>query len=325
MEIGSAKRTSLLWDESREGAGVTEIARGAGETYAPAVQVDLSVVLPAFNEAPALEGVVREIRAALGDWHGTWEILVIDDASTDGTAQRALRAGVRVVQRVENGGYGAAVRRGIVEARGRIVALMDADGSYPPGHLPELLAHIGDYDQINGARSREPGGWRLLRVAAKWFVRKLAERISGKRIPDLNTGMKVFKRDLMLRYLWVLPDGFSCSTSMTLAFLCNDHPVKYVPVAYRKRNGKSKFHPVQDGCGYCFTVLRIMTYFRPLRVFAPLALLVGAVAAAKALYDLAVYPTGIHDSDVILAVTALMILVIGLLADLIVAQRREIR
>jgi len=178
---------------------------------------------------------------------------------------------------------------------------------------------------VNGARTSEQGTMKALRFGAKLVIRKLAEFISGKRIPDLNTGLKLYKRELMLQYLWCMPDGFSCVTSMTLAFLCNGHPVKYVSVGYRKRIGVSKFHPIKDAAKYAGTMLRIIMYFRPLRVFFPLSIVVMAMTFASATFHS--YRKGrlaLEDADVILAVTSLMVLVIGLLADLIVAQRRHL-
>jgi len=286
--------------------------------------VDLSIVLPAYNEEDAIQSVLCEIRKSMDDWPGTWEILVVDDASTDRTARYAEKEGVRVLRRVENGGSGASRKTGIRGARGNLVAMLDVDGTYDASHLPELLSYFPDYDQVNGARTSEQGTVKLLRAPAKWVIRKLAEWISGKRIPDLNTGMKVFKRDIMLRYLWMIPDGFSCVTSMTLAFLCNGHAVKYVPVTYRKRMGRSKFHPVKDTASYFFTVFRIIMYFRPLRVFIPLAIFVGGIAVSKGWYDWSVSPRHtLQESDVVIAVASLMVFVLGLLADLIVAQRKD--
>jgi glycosyltransferase involved in cell wall biosynthesis len=288
--------------------------------------VDLSVVLPCFEEEEAVGPVVAEVREALARWPGTYEIVVVDDASRDRTAELAEAAGARVVRRPENGGSGAARKTGIRAARGRLVAMLDADGTYVPAHLPELLSHLPLYDQVNGARVREAGTLRALRVPAKWAIRKLAEWISGKRIPDLNTGMKVFKKDVMERYLWVLPEGFSCVTSMTLAFLCNGHPVRYVPVEYRRRIGRSKFHPLKDSARYLTTVFRMIMYFRPLRIFGPVSLLLGVAAVAKGFWDwrFSAHRT-LQESDIILATASLMTLVVGLLADLIVAQRREPR
>lgn len=288
--------------------------------------VDLSVVLPCFNEEASIEPVIREVRAALAGFEGRFEILVVDDGSSDRTAEIAEREGARVVRRIENGGSGAARKTGIREARGPIVAMLDADGSYVASHLPDLLSYLPRYDQVNGARMSEEGTIKALRVPAKWAIRKVAEWVSGKRIPDLNTGMKVFKRDIMLRYLWVLPEGFSCVTSMTLAFLCNGHPVKYVPVRYRKRIGPSKFHPIKDSANYLFTVFRIMTYFQPLRVFLPIAFAVFALALVKSVWDF--WFSGRHtlqESDIILWLGGLLILMLGMLADLVVAQRREPR
>jgi hypothetical protein len=189
-----------------------------------------------------------------------------------------------------------------------------------------MLSHLPAYDQVNGARTSEMGTMKALRVPAKWAIRKLAEWVSGHRIPDLNTGLKVFKRDVMKQYLWALPSGFSCVTSMTLSFLCNGHPVKYVPVGYRARIGKSKFHPLKDTWRYGSTVLRMVTYFRPLRVFGLLAFVLGAAAVAKGVYD--VSRPGHHtleESDLFLAIAAVNVMVLGLVADLVVAQARNRR
>lgn len=286
--------------------------------------LDLTILLPCYNEEEAVAPVVAETRQALAAWPGSYEILIVDDASRDRTAEVAGGLGVRVVKRVENGGAGAARKTGIRRARGRLIAMMDADGTYVPSHLPDLLSYFPAYDQVNGARTSEQGTIKLLRWPAKWMIRRLAIWVSGKHIPDLNTGMKIFKRDVMMRYLWVVPDGFSCVTSMTLAFLCNGHPVKYVPVGYRKRIGKSKFHPVRDTALYGLTVFRIVMYFRPLRVFFPVSLALGLVSAAKGGYDYFISAKRtLQESDIMLVQLTIGILIIGLLADLIVAQRRE--
>lgn len=286
-------------------------------------EVDVSIVLPAYNEESAIVAVIREVRDAMANWPGGWEILVVDDGSQDRTSELADGEKVRVIRRVENTGSGAARAAGILAARGRIVAMLDADGSYDPSQLPHLLSFLPDYDQVNGARIREEGDHRWLRMVVKYAIRKLAEATSGKRIPDLNTGFKVFKRDVMLRYLWVLPNGFSCVTSMTLAFVCNGHPVKYVPVAYRKRIGISKFRPIADTVNYAMTVIRIVMYFRPLRVFVPAAAVLFLMATVSGVYNVLTSPLGLHDSDVLLSIAAIMVLGIGALADLIVAQRRD--
>lgn len=281
------------------------------------------MLLPAFNEEEAIGPLVVEIRDAFRERDEVYEVLVVDDGSTDGTRAAAEAAGVRVLHRAENTGYGAAVKAGIEAARGDVVAMLDADGSYDPADLPALIDALAGREMVNGVRHRESGSWKALRVAAKWCVRKLAEWVASRRIPDPNTGMKVFRRECVLRQLWTLPDGFSCSTSMTLALLCSGRAVGNVEIDYRARSGQSKFRPVRDGLQYAATVVRLVMYFRPLRVFGPLAGFLALTAAVKGGIGLATSPTGIHDSDVILATASLVVLALGLLADLIVARSRN--
>lgn len=284
--------------------------------------IDVSVVIPLHDEAAAVQEVIREVRAALAREECNWEIVIVDDGSKDGTSRAARSEGVRVVRRVESGGYGAAVKRGILESRGEIIALLDGDGSYVPAHLPSMLAFAPEYDQINGARDCEAGTWKVMRLPAKWLVRKFAELMIGRRIPDLNTGMKVFNRSAAVRYLWALPDGFSCSSSLTLAFMSNGHPVKFVSVGYRERIGRSKFRPLLGGTQYIFTVVRLTTYFKPLNIFVPLATLLAAAAVVSGVYHVRVSPTGLADTDVLLGISSLLMFAIGALADLIVARGR---
>jgi glycosyltransferase involved in cell wall biosynthesis len=301
------------------------------ESRASAARTQLTIIVPAFNESSAIYGLAREIESAFADVQIQWELLIVDDGSTDATAIRAMAAASRaldagrhalVIRRAERGGAGAARKTGILAARGEWIAMLDADGSYDPADLPRLLQWLPEYDMVNGARTSEQGTLRPLRWLAKLAVRKLAEVLTGRRIPDLNTGMKVFKRDPMLRYLWCVPDGFSCVSSMTLAFLLEGHAVKYVPIDYRPRIGKSKFHPLRDTALYLFTVLRVVMYFRPLRVFGPLALVLAGLALGRGAYYLAASPAGLHESDVLAAVAAAVVLALGLLADLIAATRR---
>ena len=234
-------------------------------------EIDLSVIIPAFNEEAAIGGVVDELRRSLARYSGEWEIIVVDDSSTDRTAEAALELGARVVRHDQRRGSGAARKSGIRAARGAIIAMLDGDGSYPADELPSLLAFIGPFDQVNGARRCEAGTYKWLRSPVKWGIRKFAEVASGHRIPDLNTGMKAFKREAMLPYLDVVSDGFSCVTSMTLVMLCDGHRVKYVPISYRLRICMSKFRPIRDTARYVWTILRIVWLYRPVR----LSLVVG--------------------------------------------------
>lgn len=300
---------------------------------APAGTVDrtlqLTVLLPAFNEELAIEGVLSEIVETLADEPLRYEILVVDDASTDATAERAERfaaecrqCGVRVIRCAENRGAGAARKAGVRQAQGEIVVMLDADGSYPAEAIPALLRWFPTYDQVNGARTSEQGTLPWLRKPAKWFIRTLASYLTGHKIPDLNTGLKAFKREAMLPWLWVVPDGFSCVTTMTLAFLTNGYAVKYVPTRYRPRIGRSKFHPLKDTLAYLSTVLRMVLYFRPLKVFLPLSGMLMLLGAVKTIFDLRL--TGsMQESDIVIFVAAFMTCMLGLLAEIIVAHHRR--
>jgi len=290
---------------------------------------DVTVLLPAYNEERAIEHVLADVVTSLEDEPLKFEILVVDDASTDRTAayaerfaEHCTRCPVRIIRRPENRGAGAARKIGVREARGDVVVMLDADGSYPAYAIRDLLKYFPDYDQVNGARTSEQGTLPYLRGPAKWFIRKLACYLTGRHIPDLNTGLKAFKREAMLPWLWAVPDGFSCVTTMTLAFLTNDHAVKYVPTEYRPRIGKSKFHPFKDTLAYLNTVIRIVSYFRPLRVFLPVAALVLALGAAKSVFSF-VATGSMQESDIVLLTAGFFTGMFGLLAEIIVAHHRR--
>mgnify|MGYP002622600002 CR=1 FL=1 len=306
---------------------LTQVVADAGSAVAPRYQ--LSVVLPAYNEELAICAVLSEIAEALADADVHYEVLVVDDASTDRTAELAERFAescwqcpVRVVRSPQRRGAGGARKRGIVAAHGEIVVMLDADGSYPASSIPMLLSYFPHYDQVNGARTSEQGRLPWLRRPTKWLIRRLACYLTGHKIPDLNTGLKAFRRDVMLRWLWVVPDGFSCVTTMTLAFLTNGYAVKWIPTPYRPRIGQSKFHPLKDTLAYLGTVLRIVLYFRPLKIFMPLSALATTIGLLKSWWSFAT--TGsMQESDVVVLTAGFMAALLGLLAEVIVAQHRR--
>lgn len=309
---------------------MTEMAETANARTSPNLEVppdserevQVTILLPAYNEEEAIALVIEEIRDGMASAPHAYEILVVDDQSTDRTAEIAEGLGARVIRRPVNGGSGASRKTGTISARGEIIVMLDADGSYTAADIPELLRWMPEFDQVNGARTSEEGTMKALRVPAKWLVRQLACWLSRTRIPDLNTGLKAYKRSIMMRYLWVVPDGFSCVTSMTLAFLTNGHSVKYVPTQYKKRIGRSKFHPIGDTSRYLTTVFRMVMYFKPLRVFGPVSFILFLFATIKTIHDIAVVRAGIQESTIIIWMTGIMVLSVGLLADLIVAQKR---
>lgn len=279
----------------------------------------VSAVIPAYNEAGAVANVVQEVRAALEQAGYSYEILVVDDCSSDDTALRAEEAGARVIRHKENRGSGASRKTGILASRGQWILMIDADGTYPARAIPEILAPLEDFSQVIGARVVEKGTHKWLRTFAKEVIRRLAVFLVGKAIPDLNSGLRAFRKKEMIPFLHLVPDGFSCVSSMTLAFLTNGLPVAFVPVEYFSRIGKSKFHPIKDTYKYFLTVVRIVTYFAPLKIFMPLCLGLLGLGILKGLVDL-IFTGSLQESDIIVVLTAVMVGAMGILADLIVAQ-----
>jgi polyisoprenyl-phosphate glycosyltransferase len=289
-------------------------------------ELDVTVVLPAYNEVGHIGDEIDRISAALKNSPYSFEILVIDDGSTDGTAEAVEGLPfVRLMRFPVNRGSGTARRIGSVEARGRYVAWTDADMTYPNERIPELVEVLdtGSAHQVVGARETEEGTMKALRVPAKWAIRRLAEFLSQSKIPDLNSGLRVFSREHALPHLGLLPPGFSCVTTITLAFLANGLVVEYVPIQYRERAGRSHFHPIKDAYRYILQVVRMITFFEPLRVFAPVALTLLVIGSGKFVYDLVDKGLRIPVNTLLLLVSGLILFSLGLLADLIVRINRR--
>ena len=294
------------------------LTQAPGETEVP----DLTVVLPCYNERAHIELEIKRIRAALEAAGMSYELICVDDGSTDGTGEfLEATPGIRTILLPRNQGSGTARRIGTQQANGRVVVWTDADMTYPNERIPELVAQLDQtWDQVVGARRTEAGTYKLARVPAKWAIRKLASFLTNTDIPDLNSGLRAFKRSVAAPYLRLLPSGFSCVTTITLAFLSNGHPVKYVPIDYFKRAGRSKFHPLTDAYNYIIQVLRMVMYFNPLRVLMPVALTLLAATFVKATVDLFVHDLRVAGSTVLVGLAAFNIMAIALLADLVVRR-----
>jgi len=296
-----------------------------------AARPHVSIILPCFNEQDHVMLEVERICRSMDASGTSYELIAVDDASTDATLVRLREAEsrfprLRVVHFPRNGGSGTVRRIGTQQARGDIVVWTDADMSYPNGQIPELVAMLDEdptVDQVVGARTSEAGRHKLLRVPAKWFIRKLAEHLVNSEIPDLNSGFRAFRREVAQPYLRLLPPGFSCVTTITLAFLSNEHEVRYVPIGYAKRAGSSKFHFFADAYRYILQVLRMVMYFNPLKVLMPPALFLLGLGLAKAVFDMVVHPLYFAINTVLIFVTGMIIASLALLADLIVRSRGD--
>ncbi len=291
----------------------------------------VSIILPCYNEEDHVVTEVARICAAMDASGYRYELIAYDDASTDETLARLYGAApefpqLQVVHFARNGGSGTIRRIGTQRARGEIVVWTDADMTYPNEQIPELIQILekdSTVDQVVGARTSEEGTHKMLRVPAKWFIRKLAEGLTRSRIPDLNSGFRAFRREVARPYLRLLPSGFSCVTTITLAFLYNQHDVQYFPIKYGRRSGKSKFRFVTDAYRYILQVLRMVMYFNPLNVLMPVALSLLGLGVGKGIYDLVVHPLRFAVNTVLIFLTGLIIASLGLLADLVVRSRGD--
>jgi glycosyltransferase involved in cell wall biosynthesis len=303
----------------------------SGSALTPAETPYVTIVLPCYNEQDHVIAEVERICAAMDASGYTYELLAVDDCSTDETLARLQEAAprfpnMRIRAFHRNGGSGTVRRIGSQEARGEIVVWTDADMSYPNERIPELVQILekdATIDQVVGARTTEEGSHKFLRVPAKWFIRKVAERLAGQKIPDLNSGLRAFRKSVARPYLRLLPPGFSCVTTITLAFMSNQHDVHYLPIEYAKRAGTSKFNFVSDAYRYILQVLRMVMYFNPLKVLMPPALWLVGIGMVKGVVDVVNYGFYLTSNAVVTFLSGMLIGAVALLADLIVRSRGD--
>jgi glycosyltransferase involved in cell wall biosynthesis len=277
-----------------------------------AVRTGVSVVMPAFNEERGIGAQIEKIRSVMNGCGWDWELIVVDDGSTDGTAAEIEKHAARLIRQPRNRGYGAALKAGIAAAQNELVVIIDADGTYPAEAIPPMLALAQQNDMVVGARISASVHIPLVRRPAKWVLARLASYLAEQDIPDLNSGLRVMRKSTVRQFEHLLPSGFSFTTTITLAMLCTDHNVHYFPIDYHKRVGSSKIRP---GHAYQFLllILRTVVYFNPLRFFLPLGGLFFFAGAAKFIYDIFLW--NLSESAVMGLLTAVMIWCVGLLAD----------
>lgn len=283
----------------------------------------ISVVIPTYNEEEAIGEEIDRIQATLNAAGIPYELIVVNDGSTDRTREIVLsKPGVILVDHDRNRGTGAARTTGTKLAKGEIVVMTDGDLTYPSHDMPRLIAAMEGNEMVIGARVREMGTMKWLRTPAKWFIRSLASYLTGVTIPDLNSGFRAFRRDSVLKYLNILPNTHSWVSTITIAMLSDDRPVKWIPIEYYARAGRSSFHPIGDTYNYISLVVRAVMYFNPLKVFLPLSLFLFGFGGIKLVRDLYIYSLHVPTSTVLILLAAAQIGAMGLLADLIVRKTK---
>ena len=278
-----------------------------------------SVIVPAFNEGAAIAAVVAALKAG-ASWH---EVIVVDDGSTDDTAARAAEAGAIVVRHPYNKGNGAAVKSGVRRATGAHVLIVDGDGQHRPGDAQRLASRLGEYDLVIGARSsatQATAARRIGNAALNW----LASYLTGRQIPDLTSGFRAARRECLLEFLHLLPNGFSTPTTTTLAFLKAGYSVAFEPIDAEQRVGSSKIKFARDGAKFFLILLKIITIFSPLKVFVPISVVTFATGSLYAIWTIW-DQSHVTNSSVLLIMLAVVIFLVGLVSEQISALRFESR
>ena len=276
-----------------------------------------SVIIPAYNEELGITQTLDDLHQVLGDAGCEYEVLVVNDGSSDRTAELLdSRTDCRIIHHQQNQGYGAALKTGIRGATHPIIAIIDGDGTYPQGSIPHLVSLMDGADMVVGSRTGANVTYPLIRKIPKYFLVRFAQWIAKRSIPDLNSGLRVFRKDVAERFFKILPDTFSFTTTITLSMLTNRYTVRYEPIDYHARLGRSKIKPIRDTVRFVQLILRVGVYFAPLRVFLPVAGVFYGLFLVSLMQDIFV-EWNLTDTTVILFVFATQVTLFALLADML--------
>jgi len=278
-----------------------------------------SIIVPALNEAEAVGDLVRALRGS-APWH---EVIVVDDGSTDGTAERAREAGAIVVRHPYNKGNGAAVKSGVRRATGEAILIVDGDGQHRAADAVRLVTRLDEYDLVVGARSAATQATTARRLGNA-LLNRLATYLTNREIPDLTSGFRAARRECMLEFLHLLPNGFSTPTTTTLAFIKAGYSVAFEPIDAEQRQGKSKIKLARDGAKFFLILLKIITIFSPLKIFVPVSVVTFLLGFGYAIWT-AVRQSHVTNSSVLLILLAVVIFLVGLVSEQISALRFERR
>lgn len=279
----------------------------------------ISVIIPTFNEEKTIEITIKHIQDMLKLFNKKYEIVVVNDGSTDGTLEKLKKIeNIRIITHKQNIGYGASIQTGIKNAKANQIVIIDGDNTYHAADIIDLLKFSKNYDMVVG--QRKPKDFSIYRRPAKLILKVLAEYITGRKIPDLNSGLRTFNKKTFQRFNALLPKGFSLTTTITIIYILTGLKIKYIPISYDNREG-SKISPIKDFLNFNVLIISTMAYFKPLKVFIPISLILFALA----IFTLFIFLIGgeLYDTTIaILIVNSILIALFGILADMLVKSRQ---
>ena len=278
-----------------------------------------SIIIPVYNEEDSIRKTVGGLKSFLLNNNLTSEIIAINDGSTDKTKEiLETLSDIKIINHQHNKGYGAAIKTGVKEAKHETICIIDADGTYPVEAIKDLIAYLPEYDMAVGARSGGKVEMPLRRRFVKFFLILLIKILTGVKVPDMNSGLRVFKKALIKKYMRLIPDGFSLTTTMTICSIVNNHRIKYIDIDYHSRAGVSKIRPIKDTYNFFIVILKTVLYFKPLKVLLPVGIFLMAAAVALGVWSVFFLGRFLDTTTMVLFVSGLQIFILALLADLIV-------
>jgi glycosyltransferase involved in cell wall biosynthesis len=282
----------------------------------------ISVIIPALNEGLVIGNVVKQIQAVVNKLDENHEIIVIDDGSSDNTAEQAREAGAVVIQHPYNIGNGASVKSGIRRARGSILVTIDGDGQHDPNDIPRLVERIGAYDMVVGSRNRE-SDTAAHRDAANMVFNSLASYVSERKIEDLTSGFRAVKTHIARQFVYLLPNKFSYPTTITLSVVRAGYSLGYESIKFagRDKKTKSKIKPLQDGLRFLMIILKIAVFYAPLKIFVPLSLTIFLLGVSYGLMRIFVLHAPYGQTSALLMSTSVLTFLVGLVSEQIAQLR----
>ena len=280
---------------------------------------NLSIIIPIYNEEKSINKTIDKIQQTFRNTDISIEIITINDGSSDNSLKILEQSeGIKIISHKKNKGYGSSLKTGIRHATYNNICITDADGTYPNEMIPFLFDMFlsNKLDMVVGARNGENVNYPLIKKIPKFFIKRLANYISGTKIPDINSGLRIFNKDVALNFFYLYPNGFSFTTTITMAMICRGYDVEYFPIDYYFREGKSKISPIKDTIGFFNLLSKIAVFFNPMKFFMPIVCLLGIISVGFIFRDV-FYTFNLSQSAVLFPILTILFFFIGLMADMI--------